>query len=156
MFVRWVEIVDFEIRVLVPLPSPPQTGALGFLGGRAVRRTTSDGSHGNFGLQDGRAALQWVQRNIGALGGDPQRVTIFGESAGASLVACHLLAPRSRGLFSGAIMESGAWAESERSKASLAHRTRCGSGLPGRAASDMSRSRVLFCGRVLRTERTVQ
>ena len=84
-------------------------GALGWLGGRAVSKTTRDGSAGNFGLQDTRAGLRWVQRNIAAFGGDPARVTIFGESAGSSLVAVHLVAPRSEGLFRRAIMESGAF-----------------------------------------------
>jgi len=82
-------------------------GALGFLGGSAVAASSGDGSAGNFGLQDTREALRWVQRNARALGGDPARVTIFGESSGASLVAAHLVAPRSFGLFSGALMESG-------------------------------------------------
>eukprot|EP00930_Biecheleria_cincta_P034376 TRINITY_DN23768_c0_g1_i1.p1 TRINITY_DN23768_c0_g1~~TRINITY_DN23768_c0_g1_i1.p1 ORF type:complete len:468 (+),score=62.06 TRINITY_DN23768_c0_g1_i1:433-1836(+) len=84
-------------------------GALGWLGGKAVANSTSDGSSGNFGLQDTREALRWVQRNIQALGGDAGRVTIFGESAGASMVASHLVAPRSAGLFSGAIMQSGSF-----------------------------------------------
>ncbi|CAE8730743.1 unnamed protein product [Polarella glacialis] len=82
-------------------------GALGFLGGEAVARSTRDGSSGNFGLQDTREALRWVRRNIAALGGDPGRITIFGESSGASLVATHMVAPKSFGFFSAAIMESG-------------------------------------------------
>jgi carboxylesterase type B len=82
-------------------------GGLGFLGGRAVAATTPDGSAGNFATQDTRAALLWVQRNIASFGGDPARVTIFGESSGASMVAVHLVTPRSSGLFHAAIMESG-------------------------------------------------
>lgn len=84
-------------------------GVLGFLGGAAVARSSLDGSTGNAGLQDTREALRWVQRNIGGLRGDPTRITIFGESSGASFVALHLVAPRSAGLFSGAIMQSGAF-----------------------------------------------
>jgi para-nitrobenzyl esterase len=68
-------------------------------------------SVGNFGLQDQRAAMRWVRANIGAFGGVPSRVTIFGESAGATSVTCHLCAPASRDLFSGAIMESGGFAQ---------------------------------------------
>jgi para-nitrobenzyl esterase len=84
-------------------------GALGWLGGDAVARSTTDGSAGNFGLQDTREALLWVRRNIGAFNGDPSQISLFGESAGSSLVACHLVSPRSKDLFTGAIMESGAF-----------------------------------------------
>ena len=53
-----------------------------------------------------QAALQWVQRNIAAFGGDPTRVTIFGESSGGSSVAFHLTSKHSAGLFRSAILES--------------------------------------------------
>ena len=69
-------------------------GALGYLGG-------------NWGIQDQRAALQWVQRNIAAFGGDPANVTLFGESAGGISVLVHMVSPPSAGLFHRAIVESG-------------------------------------------------
>jgi para-nitrobenzyl esterase len=61
----------------------------------------------NLGLLDQIAALEWVQENIGALGGDPGKVTVFGQSAGAMSVATLLSMPRAHGLFRRAIVESG-------------------------------------------------
>ena len=80
-------------------------GVFGFSGSDRLR--ASDGSTGNFGIQDQRAGLAWVRRNAAALGADTSRVLIFGESAGAGSVANHLVRPRSWGLFSRAAMESG-------------------------------------------------
>jgi para-nitrobenzyl esterase len=61
----------------------------------------------NFGLQDQQAALRWVKSQINRFGGDPTRVTIFGESAGGASVCMHLVSPQSSGLFHRAISESG-------------------------------------------------
>lgn len=79
----------------------------GFIGSEKLRDRDPLRSTGNYGIQDQRMALRWVQENIGAFGGDPKKVTIFGQSAGAGSVSMHLSMPQSFGLYAGALMESG-------------------------------------------------
>ncbi len=82
-----------------------RVGAFGFLAHN--RLVDGDGGTGNYGIQDQRMALEWVRDNIAAFGGDPDNVTIFGQSAGAMSVCSHLANPVNRGLFHRAIMQSG-------------------------------------------------
>ena len=85
-----------------------RVGVLGFFAHPELRAESPDGVSGNYGLMDQVAALRWVRDNIAAFGGDPAQVTISGQSAGAFSVAYHMVMPASRGLFHGAIAESGA------------------------------------------------
>lgn len=84
-----------------------RTGALGFLALPELSKESPRGISGNYGMMDQILALKWVQENIAAFGGDPSKVTIFGESAGAIAVSMLCASPLAKGLFSGAISESG-------------------------------------------------
>lgn len=83
-------------------------GALGYMAHPAL--SEEDPGHpasGNYGLMDQVASLEWVRDNIAAFGGDPENVTVFGESAGSISVCIALATPRAEGLFHRAIMQSG-------------------------------------------------
>lgn len=94
---RGVVVVSVEYR----------TGALGFMAHPELTKESPSGHSGNYGLLDQIFALKWVQRNIRNFGGNPSRVTIFGESAGA--ISCSILcgSPLAKGLFHAAISQSG-------------------------------------------------
>jgi len=79
---------------------------LGYAALDALRSRDPMGSTGNYGMQDQRAVLAWIQENIMYFGGDPDRVTIFGESSGGASVGFHVTSNISRGLFTRAILES--------------------------------------------------
>lgn len=80
-------------------------GALGFLAHSALRGTPGEGA---FALLDQQAALRWIRTNVAGFGGDPRRVTLFGQSAGAWSTCDQLASPGAAGLFARAILESGA------------------------------------------------
>jgi len=91
-----VVVVSFNYRV----------GIFGFLAHPRLSAESSAHASGNYGLLDQIAALKWVKANIAAFGGDPARVTVFGESAGAISIAVLMTSPLARGLFSKAILQS--------------------------------------------------
>jgi para-nitrobenzyl esterase len=91
-------------------------GALGFLAHPALA-SRPGGPSGNYGLMDQQAALRWVQSNIRRFGGDPNHVTIAGQSSGGTSVLVHLVSGGSRGLFHRAIVQSGSFALTQQSLA---------------------------------------
>ena len=93
---RGVVVVSFNYRL----------GALGFLAHPALSRESEHQVSGNYGLLDQIAALRWVRANIAAFGGNPENVTLFGSSAGASSQAFLMVSPLARGLFHRAIAQS--------------------------------------------------
>jgi para-nitrobenzyl esterase len=94
---RGVVFVSFNHRL----------GRFGFFVHPALTKEDPEGPLGNYGYLDQIAALKWVQRNVGAFGGDPGNVTLFGESAGGGSVHTLMVSPLAKGLFHKAIVQSG-------------------------------------------------
>ena len=84
-----------------------RVGVLGFLAHPELSKESAASVSGNYGLLDQMAALKWVQDNIAAFGGDPERVTIAGQSAGGMSVHYLIASPLAKGLFHRAIVQSG-------------------------------------------------
>ena len=94
-------------RGIVTVTINYRLGIFGFLSHPELTKESPHCASGNYGLLDQNAALQWVQKNIDAFGGDPKRVTIAGESAGSIAVCAQMVSPLSKNLIAGAIGESG-------------------------------------------------
>ena len=98
---KGVVVVTFNYRL----------GAFGLLAHPELTKESARHAPGNYFLMDEIAALKWVQRNIAAFGGDPRRVTIFGQSAGSMSGALLLASPLAKGLFVGVVGQSGSFSE---------------------------------------------
>jgi para-nitrobenzyl esterase len=118
LFIHGGSFVSGAGATYVPTTLVTQTGVvvvtinyrLGLLGALALPGLDAEAPHygsGDYAVLDQQAALAWVKANIGAFGGDPSRVTVWGESAGAEYVCQNVTSPYASGLFSGAIAESG-------------------------------------------------
>ena len=96
---KGVVLVTFNYRL----------GPFGFFSHPELTKESGRNASGNQALMDTIAALQWVRHNIGAFGGNPDEVTIFGQSAGAAMIGGLVGSPVAKGLFQRAIAESGQW-----------------------------------------------
>ncbi len=103
----WVNGANLARKGVVLVSVNYRVGPFGFLAHPELSAESTRSVSGNYGLQDMIAGLKWVQDNIAAFGGDPDQVTIFGESAGGIAVSMLCASPVARGLFHGAISQSG-------------------------------------------------
>ncbi|GAC1424823.1 MAG: carboxylesterase family protein [Chitinophagaceae bacterium] len=94
-------------RGMVTITVNYRLGVFGFFSYSELTKESPHHASGNYGLMDQGAALQWVQQNIAAFGGDPKRITIGGESAGSFAVSALMASPLSKNIIAGAIGESG-------------------------------------------------
>jgi len=100
---------SFARKGIVVVNANYRLGVFGFLAHPDLTKESPHHASGNYGLLDQVAALQWVRKNIAAFGGDPNRITIGGESAGSLSVSALMASPLSRDLISQAVGESGAF-----------------------------------------------
>ena len=100
---------NFATKGIIVVSVNYRLGIFGFLSHPALTKESREHASGNYGLMDQIAGLRWVKKNIAAFGGDPDKVTIAGESAGSLSVSALMASPLAKGLFRGAIGESGAF-----------------------------------------------
>jgi para-nitrobenzyl esterase len=149
-------ITGLSRRGVVLVSMNYRLGRLGFFAHPASAREHPDEPTANYWLMDQIAALEWVKRNIGRFGGDPDNVTIFGVSAGGSSVNALVASPKARGLFAKAIVQSGgglfnastALADAQKVGLEVAARA----GAPGEDPAALAKLRALTAEQVLANE----
>mmetsp|Transcript_6204 Transcript_6204/g.9354 ORF Transcript_6204/g.9354 Transcript_6204/m.9354 type:complete len:553 (+) Transcript_6204:108-1766(+) len=106
------DIVEYWGGQIIVVTLDYRLNVFGFIASEELRKQDPNmGSSGNYGLQDQRMCLQWIQKNIVSFGGDSSRVTLAGESAGGGSVSNHLTMKASWDLFAAAVVESGSFAQ---------------------------------------------
>jgi para-nitrobenzyl esterase len=105
----WYDGEDLATKGVVVVTMNYRLGGFGFFAHPELAKEAGHAGSGNYGVMDAIAALQWIKKNIAAFGGDPNNVTIAGESAGAIMVGALAAMPPAKGLFNRVIVESGAW-----------------------------------------------
>ncbi len=105
----WYDGEDLAAKGAVIVTMNYRLGGFGFLSHPELAKEAGHSGSGNYGMMDAIAALKWIKTNIAAFGGDPNNVTIAGESAGAIMVGALVASPPAKGLFHRAILESGGW-----------------------------------------------
>ena len=105
----WYDGEDLASKGAVIVTMNYRLGVFGFLAHPELATEAGRTGSGNYGVMDAIAALQWIKRNIAAFGGDPNNVTVAGESAGAIMVGGLVGSPQAKGLFNRAILQSGGW-----------------------------------------------
>lgn len=103
----WISGEKLAKKGVVLVTVAYRVNQFGFLANSELSTENPNHVSGNYGILDQIAGLQWIQKNIAAFGGDPNKVTIFGESAGAISVSMLCASPLAKGLFQGAISQSG-------------------------------------------------
>jgi para-nitrobenzyl esterase len=123
-------------------------GKFGFLAHPALTRENPDGPLGNYGLMDVIAALKWVKANIKALGGDPRKVTLAGQSAGGAAVYDLMTSPLASGLYARAIIESGVFSTASTPFATAESAGAAAASSWGATATDAAALRRLSAARI--------
>lgn len=130
----------FARRGVVLVTINYRLGLLGFMAHPALSKESEHGVSGNYGLLDQIAALDWVRENIAQFGGDPDNITIFGQSAGAMSVRCLVASPLTKGKIARAIIQSGGGLDGIDSDDTLADYEKIGEGVFGDVSAEELRS----------------